>query len=289
MIVPQEARTSHADKQLFLFHDASHLFCEWKSALEAPITYTSLNELSAIASRGMLLLNQELVQWARELPQVHAFILKPITREAHPEWLQELLRGPWSPEKSHAYASPVAEMLWRFHWVTKLILSQALLYTNAILLDKDPSLSVSNPVADAQRDIEISLLSASDHLSESCLSPLINASSKAQTSLAIDDVPSRDGYLMLQVLPSLAFAFRQASGTYTSLDLGGRAGWVKTMKNFLSRRLGFSKAGVELEYAHGVEFPVQMWGIQRLDAQIAGLDLADPASLAPPSVRTSSC
>ncbi|KAH7308411.1 hypothetical protein B0I35DRAFT_441871, partial [Stachybotrys elegans] len=243
----------HIYTQTSLVHQAALLCTEWRQAFEEVDMGSSsgsgsgsgLEKLVAVAERA-LSLDRNLDEWSQHLPGDLLYTVEPTSVSASPAWLQALLQGPWAPQASHDYATGSAEIVWRFQWVARLILSQALLHTDA------------EPVAACRSQVEAGLLLAADRLCESCLSPFVAVSRDAPSKVSLEDVPSLYGYLMLQILPPAELCLKQV---VVSHDLSGRQNWTRRMKAFLGQQMGYAKATVNVDPARYSRLPIQMWGL----------------------------
>lgn len=217
----------------------------------------SLVILHSIATTG-LALDKKLEEWSRNVPPTCAYSVVPLTKGSTPDWLWPLIGGPWAPQGSHDYATPVAKMLWRFYWETRLILAQALLFTNLVLKEKG---APSNPISVMEKEIEFNLLSCVDRLCESCLNPLSSPSETRPQPQRVEDIRSLQGYLLIQILPTVAFSLGQAA--IVGINLRGRKEWVQSMQRFVRVDLGFAKGSQDTETMPSLlELPVQLWGLR---------------------------
>lgn len=256
MGMPQLPELKHIHTHQDLIYQTALLCADWKAAFENIGTISGLEELATIANRGMSL-DDKLDEWSQNLPYVCTYSVEPLEEEAYPGWLQTLLRGSWCPQNSHAYVSPVTQMLWRFYWETRMILNQALLYTNSIL---DERLSPYNLISPHRKKIESCVLSTADRLCESCLSPLVLTNSTKSHNFKIEEITSLDGYLMLQILPTVRLCFQQV--VISGVDLQGRKDWVDKMNQFLNLHLGLSKATAEVDATRFATLPIQIWSVK---------------------------
>ncbi|KAH7313886.1 hypothetical protein B0I35DRAFT_410822 [Stachybotrys elegans] len=251
---PPSPLLKHIYTQTNLLHQAASICTEWRRAFVEVDMGSGPERLVAVAGRA-LSLDRMLDEWSRHLPSEFVYTMEPTSVSADPAWLQSLFEGPWAPQASHHYATGVAEMLWRFYWVARMILGQALLHTDVVLRGKGSAL---NPVAECRSQVEFGLLLAADRLCESCLGPLVAVSRKGPSSVSVQDVPSLHGYLMLQIVPTVELCLEQI---VVSDDLSGRKDWIRRMKVFLGQQIGFEKATADLDPARYRRLPIQMWSM----------------------------
>jgi hypothetical protein len=235
------------------------LCSEWRAVFRGIDNPDGLERLASIAGRAVLL-DEKLEQWAQTLPRPFGYTMKPLNvPETAPDWIRNLLISDGAPCFWHEPASPVSEMLWRFYWETRMIICQALLYTNSVLSSMD---SPINPISGREDDVESCLLNSVDRLCESCVTPLIKTFEKANGgALKAEEIPSIRGYLMLQILPTIHLCLEQTMLRNEQVDLGGRRTWIKAMKDFVQFSLGFTKAAAEIDPTRLQNLPVQLWNL----------------------------
>jgi len=147
-------------------YQAACLFAEWRTALLNHESDDDLKHLFNIANRA-LALDKRYEEWAHRLPPSSAYTTKSLLVETQPEWLQPLLNGSWKPPNTHTYPSLMIQVLWRFYWMVRAILNQALLFTNGVFGQRQAKY---NPIFPHRADIESNIISFTDLLCESCLS-----------------------------------------------------------------------------------------------------------------------
>lgn len=151
-------------------YQAACLFAEWRTMLLERDPDDDIQHLSNIANRA-LALDKRYEEWAHSLPSTSTYTTQPLSAESQPKWLQPLLNDPWKPLNSHTYPSLMIQVLWRFYWMVRAILNQALLFTNSIFEERQAN---SNPIFPHRANIETNILYFIDLLCESCLSTLVN-------------------------------------------------------------------------------------------------------------------
>ncbi|WZH50069.1 Zn2-C6 fungal-type domain-containing protein [Fusarium acuminatum] len=238
-----------------LIYQSACLCKEWRTALlnfEADQDITPLFDIISQA----LALDKHLEGWAKDiLPSLH-YTVEPVSTDSQLEWLQPLLDGPWKPLHSHTYPSLMNQVLWRFYWMVRAILNQALLFTNSIF---EQAKVTTNPVILHKSEIESSILSFMDLLCESCLSTFTNIVKDDPQSYKVEAVPSLLGYLTLQVLPTVGLCLEQVN--LTGIDLSGRKEWVAKIRDFLRVNLGIAKGAAAIPPSSHGDIPVQIWGL----------------------------
>ncbi|KAH8172514.1 hypothetical protein LIA77_06769 [Sarocladium implicatum] len=254
----KDPQLHHLEKHRSLIYQAVLYCSEWNAALGSMRDPSSLERLTAIAAKA-LVLDDEIQSSAANLPQPFGYTVKPITAaENVPKWVHNILACSGAPDSSHDYSSPVSEMLWRFYWVTRLILCQALLYTDRVLHAKGAPF---NPIAKRREAVESALAHVIQRSCESCVTPIVQAVEQKDTgAVEVQDIASIRGYLMLQVLPTVSLCIDQTAQDYAHLDLESRRPWLKAMKDLLQVGLGFSKAAAEINTLLLNDLPIQLWG-----------------------------
>ncbi|KAG8665342.1 hypothetical protein FPOAC1_010137 [Fusarium poae] len=235
-----------------LIYQSARLCMEWRTALLTYETDQDITQLSAITSQA-LTLDKELEEWATSVPPSSTYAVESMT-DTEVEWLQPLLNTSWRPHNSHTYSSLTNQILWRFYWMVRTILNQALLFTNGIF---EQSKVGPKPIL-CQAEIESRLLSFTDRLCESCLSTFINIVKQGPQYCRAEGIPSVLGYLTLQVFPTLALCLEQVN--LAGVDLSGRKEWVASMRHFLRVNLGIAKGPTVIPISPNSNIPVQIWG-----------------------------
>jgi len=249
------AKLEHVSSLSELVFDAATLFSVWRSAFRAVETSSGLQQLSEIANCGISL-SGDFDRWSKKLPRAYAYDKKSLSTIPQLQWLGALLDGDWVPECVHQYPSPVSQMLWRFYWVTRLVLCQVLLYTH-MTLEKAPT--ISNPMTTIQKDIQCCLLSLIDRLCESCLTPF---AAPNQSSLkSRDQIRSLQGYLLLQILPTVGLCVDQV--VISDANLTARKDWICKMRECLKSHFGFAKAATFIQPSRYAQLPIQLWGLEQ--------------------------
>lgn len=198
----------------------------------------------------------QLEDWAGSLPPSLHYSTEFVSADSQPLWLLPLLDGPWRPRRSHEYPSLMIQVLWRFCWMVRTILNQALLFTNGIF---ERNKITPNPISIPQAEIESNIMSFTDLLCESCLSTFVNIGKKDPGRCTSEDIPSLLGYITLQVLPTLGLCFEQVY--ITGIDLSGRRHWVAMMRHFLRVNLGIAKGAAAIPPSPNSSIPIQIWGL----------------------------
>lgn len=238
-----------------LIFQSACLCKEWRTALLSFEADQDATPLFAIISQA-LALDKQLENWANDLlPSLH-FTVESLSADSQLEWLQPLLDGPWRPLHSHTYPSLMNQVLWRFYWMVRSILNQALLFTNSIF---EQAKVATNPLVLHKSEIESNILSFMDLLCESCLSTFTNIVKKDPQNYKAEGVPSLLGYLTLQVLPTLGLCLEQVK--LTGIDLSGRREWVARIRDFLRENLGIAKGAAAIPPSSNSGIPVQVWGL----------------------------
>ncbi|RFN53397.1 fungal zn2-cys6 binuclear cluster domain-containing protein [Fusarium flagelliforme] len=236
-------------------YQAACLFAEWRTALLNNESDDDLKHLFNIANRA-LALDKRYEEWAHRLPPSSVYTPKSLSIESQPEWLQPLLNGPWKPLNTHTYPSLMIQVLWRFYWMVRAILNQALLFTNGIFGQRQAK---ANPIFPHRANIESNILSFTDLLCESCLSTLVNVTKRVPDHMGAEAVPSLWGYLILQVLPTIGLCLEQV--VLPDIDLSGRREWAAKLRHFLRVNLGIAKGATAIPPSHVGKIPIQTWGL----------------------------
>ncbi|KAJ4026831.1 hypothetical protein NW752_001787 [Fusarium irregulare] len=236
-------------------YQAACLFAEWRTLLLECDSDDGFQQLSNIAKRA-LALDKRYEEWAHSLPSTSTYTTRPLSAESQPEWLQPLLNGPWKPLNSHTYPSLMIQVLWRFYWMVRAILNQALLFTNSILEERQAK---ANPIFPRRANIETNILYFTDLLCESCLSTLVNVTKRVPEHVGAEAVPSLWGYLILQVLPTIGLCLEQV--VLPDIDLSGRREWAAKLRHFLRVNFGIAKGATAIPPSHVGRVPIQTWGI----------------------------
>ena len=236
-------------------YQAACLFAEWRTLLLERDSDDGFQQLSNIAKRA-LALDKRYGEWAHSLPSTSTCTTRSLSAESQPEWLQPLLNGPWKPLNSHTYPSLMIQILWRFYWMVRAILNQALLFTNSIFEERQAN---ANPIFPRRANIETNILHFTDLLCESCLSTLVNVTKRVPEHVGAEAVPSLWGYLILQVLPTIGLCIEQV--VLPDIDLSGRREWAAKLRHFLRVNFGIAKGATAIPPSHVGKVPIQTWGI----------------------------
>lgn len=236
-------------------YQAACLFAEWRTLLLERDSDDGFQQLSNIAKRA-LALDKRYEEWAHSLPSTSTYTTRSLSAESQPEWLQPLLNGPWKPLNSHTYPSLMIQVLWRFYWMVRAILNQALLFTNSIFEERQAK---ANPIFPRRANIETNILYFTDLLCESCLSTLVNVTKRVPEHVGAEAVPSLWGYLILQVLPTIGLCLEQV--VLPDIDLSGRREWAAKLRHFLRVNFGIAKGATAIPPSHVGKVPIQTWGI----------------------------
>ncbi|KAH6951998.1 hypothetical protein DER45DRAFT_577430 [Fusarium avenaceum] len=238
-----------------LIFQSACLCKEWRTALLSFEVDQDATPLFTVISQA-LALDKQLENWAEDLlPSLH-YTVESLSADSQLEWLQPLLDGPWKPLHSHTYPSLMNQVLWRFYWMARSILNQALLFTNSVF---EQAKITTNPLVLHKSEIESNILSFMDLLCESCLSTFTNIVKKDPQNYKAEGVPSLLGYLTLQVLPTLGLCLEQVK--LTGIDLSGRREWVARIRDFLRENLGIAKGAAAIPPSSNSGIPVQVWGL----------------------------
>ncbi|KAF5568817.1 hypothetical protein FPHYL_2624 [Fusarium phyllophilum] len=140
-----------------LIYQSACLCMEWRTALLTYKADQDISQLSAAIVSQALTLVKQLEEWAQSVPPSSKYGMEPILTDTQPEWLRPLLNTPWRPLNLHTYSSLSNQILWRFYWMVRTILNQAVLFTNSIFEQSN------NPILD-QAEMETKLISFTDSL-----------------------------------------------------------------------------------------------------------------------------
>ncbi|CVK85243.1 uncharacterized protein FPRN_06880 [Fusarium proliferatum] len=236
-----------------LIYQSACLCMEWRTALLTYKADRDIAQLSAIASQA-LALDKQLEEWSTSLPPSSNYTVESALADTQLEWLRPLLNTPWRPLHLHKYSTLSNQILWRFYWMVRTILNQALLFTNSIL---EQSKATPSPIL-SQTETESKLISFTDSLCESCLSTFVNIVKEDPQYYRAGAIPSVLGYLTLQVLPTLSLCLEQVD--ITGIDLSSRREWVARMRHFLRANLGIAKGVTAIPPSLESNIPIQIWG-----------------------------
>lgn len=236
-----------------LIYQSACLCMEWRTALLTYKADRDIAQLSAIASQA-LALDKQLEEWSTSLPPSSNYTVESALADTQLEWLRPLLNTPWRPLHLHKYSTLSNQILWRFYWMVRTILNQALLITNSIL---EQSKATPSPIL-SQTETESKLISFTDSLCESCLSTFVNIVKEDPQYYRAGAIPSVLGYLTLQVLPTLSLCLEQVD--ITGIDLSSRREWVARMRHFLRVNLGIAKGVTAIPPSLESNIPIQIWG-----------------------------
>jgi hypothetical protein len=238
-----------------LIYKAACLCAEWRTALFIPQSEHGWKQLSIIAGKAMSL-DKQLEEWSWSLPSSLRCTVEAISINSQPEWLKPLLIGTWTPLNTHNNPSLTVKIIWRFYWQVRLILNQALLFTNSIL---ERSETIINPISSHQKNIESRIVSFVDRLCESCLSTFVVDTTKHSRHYRTEDIPGILGYLLMQGLPTIGLCLEQV--VLVDFDLSSRKDWLAKMKRFLRNTLGVGKGAAAKEPSQYGKIPIQIWGL----------------------------
>jgi len=248
------AKLKHVSSLTELVFDTATLCSVWRSAFYALETSSSLQQLSEIAKCGIIL-SGDFDRWAKKLPRAYAYDKNALSTHPQVELLRSLLDGDWVPQCVHQYPSLVSQMLWRFYWVTRLVLCQVLLYTHMVF---EKVSTISSPLTTIQKDIQYCLLSLIDRLCESCLTPFAAPGQSRFESR--DQISSLEGYLLLQILPTVGLCVDQV--VISDVDLTTRKDWICRMRACLKSHFGFAKVATVIQPSRYAQLPIQLWGLK---------------------------
>ncbi|KAM0371985.1 hypothetical protein ACHAO7_008336 [Fusarium culmorum] len=237
-----------------LIYEAACQFAEWRTALLDYESDEGLERLSNVAKKASML-DRRFEEWAESAPESLRYETDPLPLEPHPEWVQPLINSPWRPLSYHTYSTLMVQIIWRFYWMARVIINQALLFTYDILREQKGNVDPSIP---RRTDIEDQVLSFTDLLCESCVSTFVNIS-KGDPQMEAEKVPTLLGYLILQVLPALGLFYEQI--VFTGVDTFGRREWVAKMRHFLRVNFGIAKGITAIPPSHVGKIPIQTWGL----------------------------
>ncbi|KAF4996705.1 hypothetical protein FGRMN_4363 [Fusarium graminum] len=242
---------SHAE----LIYKSACLCMEWRTALMNFGGDGSVKQLFTIASQA-LTLDKQLEDWAETLLPSFHYTVEAISPNAQLKCLRPLLHGSWSPLNSHMYPSIMIQIVWRFYWMVRTILNQALLFTHNLF---ERTKATTNPICTYKAKVESNILSFTDLLCESCLSNFLYIFKKDPQQFRAEAIPSLLGYTTLHVLPTLLLCYEQVK--LTDIDLSGRREWAFGMKKFLQENLGIAKGATALPPSPDSNIPIQIWGL----------------------------
>ncbi|KAL6918517.1 hypothetical protein FSST1_010012 [Fusarium sambucinum] len=236
-----------------LIYQAACLCTEWRTALLNSKTDEGLETLRSVFNRA-LILDDQLQNWTHNLPAWSKYTTESISTDIQPEWILPLLNGPWNPLNTHIYPSLMVQTLWRFYWMTRIIISQALLFTSDII-----ELSATKPLNFRRSDVESRLMAFIDQLCESCLAAFMPVTRKDPHSSKVEGVPILLACLILHVLPAIGLCLEQID--VTDYDIAGRRDWVSKMRHFLRVNFGIAKGATAIPLTQVGAIPIQMWGL----------------------------
>ncbi|XEV07189.1 hypothetical protein FSHL1_012476 [Fusarium sambucinum] len=237
-----------------LIYEAACQFAEWRTALLDYESDEGLKRLSDVASQAAML-DRRFEEWSQTAPESLSYTTDSLPEGPYPEWLQPLINSPWRPLNCHTYPTLMVQILWRFCWLSRSIINQALLYTYDILQERKETIDPSFP---HRTDIEDSILSFTDMIRESCISTFVGVC-KDNPQMKAEQVPTLLGYLILQVLPALGLFYEQI--TFTSVDIMGRRDWAAKMRHFLRVNFGIAKGITAIAPSHVGKIQIQTWGL----------------------------
>lgn len=237
-----------------LIYEAACQFAEWRTALLDYDSDEGLERLSNVGKKASIL-DRRFEEWDESAPESLRYKTDPLPLEPHPEWVQPLINSPWRPLNYHTYSTLMVQIIWRFYWMARGIINQALLFTYDILRERKGNTDPSIP---RRTDIEDQILSFTDLLCESCVSTFVTIS-KGDPQMEAEKVPTLLGYLILQVLPALGLFYEQI--VFTGVDSFGRREWVAKMRHFLRVHFGIAKGITAIPPSHVGKIPIQTWGL----------------------------
>jgi len=241
-------------------YKAAELLVRLKDALQG-FDYTSSNSIKQVVDilDDAVPLDRSLEKWARDVPLDGSYTVVPINKDTQPEWLRPLLDGSWRPRAAHAYPSLLAELKWRFHWTTRLVLNQAILQSiNLLGLAWLESVIPIEPLL-RRTEVEFNIVSLVDQLCESCITPFLSPLLSKPKAESILDFCSARGYMLLSPLPVISMCMDQAP--IYDFDLRGRKEWVQAALSLLEHEVGYAKAGAVIPAAQNDKIDVQLWGL----------------------------
>ncbi|KAG8353808.1 hypothetical protein FVEN_g8152 [Fusarium venenatum] len=236
-----------------LIYQSACLCTEWKKALLTSKTNEGLETLCIVFNKA-LILDEQLENWTHNLPAWAKYTAESISIDSQPEWLLPLLNGPWNPPNTHIYPSLMVQTLWRFYWMTRIIISQALLFTSDII-----ERSAIKALNFRRSDVESRLITFIDQLCESCLAAFMPVTRKDPQSSRVEGVPILLACLILHVLPAIGLCLEQIG--VTDFDIVGRRDWVAKMRHFLRVNFGIAKGATAIPLTEAGAIPIQMWGL----------------------------
>ncbi|PTD08934.1 hypothetical protein FCULG_00011155 [Fusarium culmorum] len=224
-----------------LIYEAACQFAEWRTALLDYESDEGLERLSNVAKKASML-DRRFEEWAESAPESLRYETDPLPLEPHPEWVQPLINSPWRPLSYHTYSTLMVQIIWRFYWMARVIINQALLFTYDILREQKGNVDPSIPA-------EPTLKTRFYH------SPICYGDPQMEA----EKVPTLLGYLILQVLPALGLFYEQI--VFTGVDTFGRREWVAKMRHFLRVNFGIAKGITAIPPSHVGKIPIQTWGL----------------------------
>jgi hypothetical protein len=241
-------------------YKTAELLVRLKDALQ-DFEYTSSNSIKQVVDilDDAVPLDRSLDKWARDVPPDASYTVVPVNKETQPEWLRPLLESSWRPRAAHAYPSLLAELKWRFHWTTRLVLNQAIL--QSIKLLGLAWLESAKPVEHllCRTEVEFNMLGLVDQLCESCITPFVSPLMSKPKAESILHFCSARGYMLLSPLPVLRMCLEQAP--IHDFDLRGRKEWVQAALSLLEHEVGYAKARAVIPTAQNEKIEVQLWGL----------------------------
>ncbi|GKU22396.1 unnamed protein product [Fusarium langsethiae] len=237
-----------------LIYQAACLFAKWRTALLGYKAEEGLKRLFDVASQAAIL-DRRFEEWSESAPSSLKYTTESLPAKSYPEWLQPLTNGPWKPLNCHTYPTLMVQILWRFYWMARAIINQALLFTYDILQERKGRIDPRFP---PRTDIEDSLLSFTDLICESCISTFVGFA-KDDPQMGTEQVPTLMGYLILQVLPALGLFYEQV--VFTGVDILSRREWAAKLRHFLRINFGIAKGITAIPPSYVGKIPIQTWGL----------------------------
>ncbi|KAF5965411.1 C6 finger domain-containing protein [Fusarium coicis] len=236
-----------------LIYQSACLCMEWRTALLTYKKDQDVTQLSAIIFQA-LALDKQLEDWAKSVPSSAKYAVELMLTDTQLEWLNPLLNTRWRPLNLHSYSSLSNQILWRFYWMARAILNQALLFTNSLFKQRKVTPS---PIL-CPADTESKLILFTDSLCESCLSTFISIVKQDPQYYSAKAIPNVLGYIILQVLPTIGLCLEQVD--IIGIDLSTRREWVVRMRHFLRVNLGIAKGATAIPPSLNSNIPIQIWG-----------------------------
>ena len=223
-------------------YKTANLLVNLKAALQN-LDYTSPSSTKQVVDilDDAVPLDRSLEKWARDVPPNSSYTVALIDKDIQPEWLRPLFECSWQPRGAHAYPSLLAEVKWRFHWTTRLVLNQAILQSIKLLGVEWLESAISMEPLLRRTEMELNIVCLIDQLCESCITSFLSPILSKPKAVSILDFCSARGYMLLSSLPVIKLCTEQAP--IHDFDLHGRKEWVQVALSLLEHEAGFAKAG----------------------------------------------